>query len=150
MTRWEPDARGRLEQAAIELFSLRGFDDTTVTEIAKRAGYSERTFFRHYADKREVLFGGQSFMSDVYRNTINGAPSSLSPFEMVFKALTAVGEFLEGRREFAKIRQKIITANPELKERELLKGAYFAGVVAETLRGRGVSESTANLASDGC
>jgi AcrR family transcriptional regulator len=59
MTRWEPDARGRLEQAAIELFSLRGFDDTTVTEIAKRAGYSERTFFRHYADKREVLFGGQ-------------------------------------------------------------------------------------------
>jgi hypothetical protein len=58
MTRWEPNARGRLEQAALALYGERGFENTTVAEIAARAGLTERTFFRHFADKREVLFAG--------------------------------------------------------------------------------------------
>jgi len=56
MSRWNPNARGRLEQAAYELFLDRGYEQTTVADIARRAGLTERTFFRHYADKREVLF----------------------------------------------------------------------------------------------
>ena len=58
MGRWEPDARGRLVKAAMELYGERGFEQTTVAEIAERAGLTERTFFRHFADKREVLFAG--------------------------------------------------------------------------------------------
>jgi AcrR family transcriptional regulator len=62
MGRWEPDARGRLEQAALDLYQDRGFEQTTVTEIAERAGLTERTFFRYFADKREVVFGGQDML----------------------------------------------------------------------------------------
>jgi AcrR family transcriptional regulator len=66
MSRWEPDARGRLGQAAIELYVERGFDDTTVADIAERAGLTERTFFRHFADKREVLFAGQDEFQQLF------------------------------------------------------------------------------------
>jgi AcrR family transcriptional regulator len=148
MGRWEPDARSRLEQAALELFSMRGFDETTVAEIAQRAGRTERTFFRYYADKREVLFGGLSLFSEIYRDAINNAPDTLSPFEMVYKALLAISEFLEGRREIAQKRQKVIIANPELQERELLKQASITAVVTKILCARGIAESSAGLASD--
>ena len=76
MTRWEPDARGRLEQAALELYGERGFEQTTVAEIAKRAGLTERTFFRHFADKREVLFGGAGALQELLVSTVASAPDS--------------------------------------------------------------------------
>lgn len=77
MSRWEPDARGRLERAALELYAERGFELTTVAEIAERAGLTERTFFRHYADKREVLFGGQHVLQELFVGAVAtavGAP----------------------------------------------------------------------------
>src|SRR5579864_8686452 len=89
MSRWEPNARGRLEQAALELYVERGFDQTTVAEIAQRAGLTERTFFRHFADKREVLFWGAGSLQELLVSTLAGIPDSSTPIEAVAAALEA-------------------------------------------------------------
>src|ERR1700749_736839 len=98
MGRWEPDARGRLERAALELYTERGYDQTTVAEIAVRAGLTERTFFRYFADKREVLFWGSSRLEKFLVDRIQ-ASDLKSPIEAVIAAFEAVGEFFEGRRD---------------------------------------------------
>src|SRR5262249_20365529 len=91
MSRWEPDARGRLEQAALQLFIERGFEQTTVAEIAKRAGLTERTFFRHFADKREVLFGGAGSLQELLVRTVASTPDSAAPLDAIAAALAAAG-----------------------------------------------------------
>src|SRR6202140_481045 len=105
MARWEPNARGRLEQAAMELYGERGFHQTTVAEIAARAGLTERTFFRHFADKREVLFWGQGALHELFVSTVSSAPDSVAPIDAVAAALEAVGPLFEERRERARQRQ---------------------------------------------
>ena len=79
MGRWEPDSRGRLQEAALALFSEHGFDQTTAAEIAARAGLTERTFFRHFADKREVLFGGSEVLQERIVSDVAAAPASMGP-----------------------------------------------------------------------
>ena len=147
MGRWQPDARGRLEQAALELFAERGYEETTVAEIAARAGLTERTFFRHYADKREVLFGGAAMVTELLVGTAAGAARQASPIEAVAGALQAVGAVIEERRELARRRSRVIAANPELQERELNKLASWADALAASLRARGVDDSDARLAA---
>ncbi len=148
MSRWKPDARGRLEQAALELYRERGFDQATVTEIAERAGLTERTFFRYFADKREVLFWGQSHLLELYVNTIANAPASASPIEMVAAALEAAVPIFEERHELAQQRQAVIDAHRGLQERELLKRNALAAAMANALRQRGVSDTIARLAAE--
>src|SRR5579871_5859117 len=148
MSRWEPNARGRLERAALDLFRERGFDQTTAAEIAERAGLTERTFFRHFADKREVLFGGQGMMRELYASAIAGAPASATPIEMVTAALEATTPMFHERHERARQRQAVVDANPGLQERELLKRASLAAAMTEALHQRGVSEPTASLAAE--
>jgi AcrR family transcriptional regulator len=148
MSRWEPNARGRLEQAAMELFIERGFEQATVTEIARRAGLTQRTFFRHYADKREVLFGGSETLQEFLVSGVASAPDSASPIEAVAAALEAVGAFFHERREYARQRQAVIAANAELRERELIKLASLASAIAGALRRRGVSDPAASLAAE--
>src|SRR5271163_940416 len=101
MTRWEPNARGRLVQAAMELYSERGFEQTTVAEIAERAGLTERTFFRHFADKREVLFAGADALRELLVSTVAGAPESAAPIDAVATALEAAGAFIQEGGELA-------------------------------------------------
>ena len=148
MGRWEPNARGRLELAALELYSERGFEQTTVAEIAKRAGLTERTFFRHFADKREVLFSGAGSLEELLVSTVAGAPGSAAPMDAVAAALEAAGALLQERRGFARQRQSIIAANTELQERELIKLASLASAIADTLRRRGVTEPAASLTAE--
>jgi AcrR family transcriptional regulator len=150
MGRWEPNARGRLEQAAMELYREQGFNRTTVAEIAERAGLTERTFFRHYADKREVLFGGADEMKDSLVAAVAGAAESVDPLNAAAAGFLAVGAALEERRgrEFARQRQRLIAANAELRERELSKLASWAAAVADILRARDVEESAARLAAE--
>jgi AcrR family transcriptional regulator len=148
MTRWKPNGRGRLEQAALTLYGERGFENTTVAEIAARAGLTERTFFRHFADKREVLFAGGDVLQDLLVSNVAGAPDSVAPIDAVGAALEAAGALLQQRREFARQRQAVIAANSELQERELIKLASLASAIAETLRGRGVSEPAASLSAE--
>ena len=134
MSRWEPNARGRLEQAALELYGERGFEQTTVAEIAARAGLTERTFFRHFADKREVLFGGAGALQELLVSTVASAPDSAAPIDAVAAALEAAGAVLQERRDYARQRQAIIAANAELQERELIKLASLAAAIADALR----------------
>jgi AcrR family transcriptional regulator len=148
MSRWEPDARGRLEQAALELFVERGFEPTTVAEIARRAGLTERTFFRYFNDKREVLFGGGASLQEILVSTLAGVPGSMAPIDAVGVALGAAGALLQQRREFARRRQTVIAANAELQERELIKLASFALAMARALRLRGVTDPAASLAAE--
>jgi AcrR family transcriptional regulator len=148
MSRWEPNARGRLEQAAAELFAERGFDETTVADIAARAGLTERTFFRHFADKREVLFSGQEQFTGAVVTAVAAAPGTATPVEAVAAGLDAAGDVLQGRAGLAPQRQVIIDAHPELQERELIKMARLGTAIAATLRERGVAEPEATLAAD--
>jgi AcrR family transcriptional regulator len=148
MARWEPDGRGRLVQAALALFGERGFESTTVAEIANRAGLTERTFFRHFPDKREVLFAGGTELLDLLVSTVADAPESAAPIDAAAAGLAVVAAELQGRREFARERQAVIAANPELQERELIKLASWAEAIADTLRHRGVSDPAASLAAE--
>jgi AcrR family transcriptional regulator len=148
MTRWQPDSRGRLEKAAFELYGERGFDDTTVAEIADRAGLTERTFFRHFSDKREILFAGASDLQELFVNTVVAAPDASSPVEAVALALDAVGTLFESRRAFSRQRQTIILGSTELQERELIKLATLSTALAGALRQRGVEEPTASLTGE--
>jgi AcrR family transcriptional regulator len=148
MGRWEPNARGRLEQAALALYSERGYAQTTVAEIAERAGLSERTFFRYFVDKREVLFWGAGTLAELMVDAVAAAPGDAPPLDAVTAALDAAAGVLAERREFARRRQAIIAANAELQERELIKLAAIAAALAGTLRERGVGEPAASLAAE--
>jgi AcrR family transcriptional regulator len=148
MGRWEPNARGRLEQAALELYVERGYEQTTVAEIAERAGLTERTFFRHFADKREVLFAGAGTLQDLLVTAVAGAPDAVAPLEAVAAALEAAGALLQERREYSRRRQSVIDANPALQERELIKLAALASALADALRRRGVTGPAASLTAE--
>lgn len=148
MARWEPDARGRLERAAMELYGERGYDRTTVAEIAARAGLTERTFFRHFADKREVLFWGAEALQRRIVDGIAAAPPQAAPLDVVVAALETTAPGFEERRAFARQRQALIAAHAELQEREVMKLTLLAAAVAEALRARGVVEPAASLAAE--
>jgi AcrR family transcriptional regulator len=148
MARWEPNSPGRLEQAALELYGERGFEQTTVAEIAERAGLTERTFFRHYVDKREVLFAGGPQLQDALVSAVEAAPRGTPPIDAVAAGLDAIAHGLAQRRDFARRRHAIITASPELRERELIKLASLAAALAGALRDRGVPEPAASLTAE--
>jgi AcrR family transcriptional regulator len=148
MGRWEPNARGRLEQAAWELYVERGFDQTTVAEITERAGLTKRTFFRHFADKREVLFAGNDALQGLLVTAIVGAPNSLAPIDALTVGFDAAAAVLREQPEYPRQRQAIIAANTELRERELIKFATMTAAVADALRQRGVTGPVASLTAE--
>jgi AcrR family transcriptional regulator len=135
-------------KAALELYGERGFDQTTVAEIAARAGLTERTFFRHFADKREVLFAGAGALQDLLVDTVAKAPAGLSPIEAAAAGIEAAGAAIQEGEELPRQRQAIIAASAELQERELIKLASLASALAGALRERGVTEPAASLAAE--
>jgi AcrR family transcriptional regulator len=148
MSRWQPNARGRLEQAALELFVERGFEQTTVAEIAQRAGLTERTFFRYFADKREVLFAGAGALQELLVRAVAQAPDSAAPLAAITSALEAAAPLFAERGDYPRRRQAVIAANAELQERELIKLAALAAAMAGALRERGIPEPAASLAAE--
>jgi AcrR family transcriptional regulator len=147
MARWQPDARGRLEAAAMELFRERGFEQTTVTDIAARAGLDKRTFYRLFGDKREALFSGGKLLEEVLVKAV--AETDAGPFEAVIAAFRrAADEIFTDRLDLVRVRQSIIEGSPELQERELRKMGALAAAVGTALRAKGVDETTATLATE--
>ena len=140
-------ARRRLQQAAVELFCERGYDQTTTAEIAARAGVTERTFFRHFPDKREVLFDGQAILRAALTGAIAKAPATFQPLEVLYSVFRSVEQLLEDNRPFSLPRQQVIDSTPALQERELAKVAALAEASALALRQRGVNERLAALAA---
>jgi len=149
MTRWEPGTAKRLQEAALELFATRGFEQTTATEIAQSVGLTERTFFRHFSDKREVLFQGQQQLTEAFLAGVQSAPEDASPMAVVASALrAATALFPDERRSHSRRRQSVIDQNPALQERERHKLASIATLLADALRERGVDELAATLAAE--
>ena len=148
MGRWQPDSRGRLAKAALVLYDDQGFDKTTVAEIATQAGVTERTFFRHFPDKREALFGSNQSLEATLAAGIAAAPPGLAPIDAVAVGLEAVAAMLGERRDFARRRRRVIDANPELRERDLVKNAELSAALAASLRDYGLEEGTATLAAE--
>ena len=148
MGRWEPDARGRLRLAALELYGEHGFEQTTVADIADRAGVTERTFFRHFADKREVLFDGSGELERRAVDAIVAAPASADPVEAVVTGMVAGAAPLDEHRPYSLLRAAAIAGNASLVERELLKLATLTAASAAALRTRGVPEPDAALAAE--
>lgn len=148
MPRWKPDGYERLQAAAFDLFDEQGFDRTTVAEIAQRAGLTQRTFFNHFADKREVLFGMGSEFQERIVVEIAGCDASVPPLDAVVRALQAADDAMfEGGRTAVARRHDIVDANPELRERELGKQATLTTAVAGALQARGLDPDAAHLAA---
>ncbi len=150
MARWEPNARERLVRAAVELFAEQGYEATTVNEIAERAGgLTKTTFFRHFADKREVLFAGQEIHNRITAEAIAEAPESATPLETVGLALDGLASsFTEDRRDIGRRLRAVIANSAELQERSTSKRAALSEAMAQALRTRGVSELVADLAAE--
>ncbi|MEU6538405.1 helix-turn-helix domain-containing protein [Streptomyces sp. NPDC047000] len=149
MARWEPNTAIRLVDAALDLFVEQGYDATTVSQIADRAGLTRTTFFRHFPDKREVLFAGQEVHAGLLADALAGVPAGATPLDAVGSALDALTDtFTEDRREFGARLRPVIAAHRELQERAALKRIGLAAAVAEGLGKRGVPEPDASLAAD--
>lgn len=147
--RWEPGAQDRLRLAALDLFLEQGFERTTVEQIAAAAGLTERTFFRYFEDKREVLFDGRGALERAFVDGVAGADPGAAPMAVVAAALaSAAAFFAEDGRAWSRRRQRVITAHAGLRERELLKLAGLAALVAQALRDRGVPDPQAVLAAE--
>jgi len=148
MSRWQPNARDRLERAAVELFIEQGFAETTVPQITARAGLTTRTFFRHFADKREVLFARDEELPALVARLAADAPASLSPMMLIAYALeTVAATRLEGQRAYLRTRHAVIQADEGLRERELRKLSALSDAISQGFRDRGVGELTSILAA---
>ncbi|HEY3878280.1 MAG TPA: TetR family transcriptional regulator [Trebonia sp.] len=145
MPRWEPQARDRLREAALELFLAHGFDNVTVAQITERAGLTRRTFSRYFADKRDVLFAGSERLPGVLADAVGRADPALGPFEAMLSALTEVGDLLADQVEHAAERRAIVEASPELQERGRTKFAEATGALGAALEKRGTEEAAAAL-----
>ena len=148
MGRWEPDAVGRLRAAALDLFVERGYDATTVADIAERAGLTARTFFRHFADKREVLFHGAELLQRAMVDAVREAPPATPALGAIAAALHAAAAFFGDIRAYARRRREVIAASAELRERELIKQASLSAALADALVARGVAATDARLAAE--
>ncbi|GGB24755.1 TetR family transcriptional regulator [Flexivirga endophytica] len=149
MARWQPGARERLQATALQLFADHGFEQTTVAQIAHAAELTERTFFRHFADKREVLFAGQEDFLDLFTDPIDEAPAGTPAYELIRRSLDGAGGFFpDERRPFARVRASIIGTEPALQERELAKLAALKVRLGELFRERAIEEPAATLAAE--
>ena len=146
MSRWAPDARERLETAALDLFVEHGYEETTVAQIADRAGLNRATFFRHFADKREVLFGGEEVLSGLLAGGIRAADPEATLTECLQAAFAAAGVVMTPQQRTKAVqRVLVVAANTEVQERGLLKHARMARSIDAALRERGADELTARL-----
>jgi len=150
VARWEPNTRERLVYAALDLFSEQSYDATTVNEIADRAGVTKMTFFRHFPDKREVLFAaGQEIHSRILADAVAAAPDSATPLQAVAAAVEALSAtFRDERREFSARLLAVIAASSELRERAASKHLGLVAAASAALEKRGVPELTAGLAAE--
>ncbi|MGW7537094.1 TetR/AcrR family transcriptional regulator [Amycolatopsis sp. NPDC054798] len=147
MARWEGNTRNRLEQAALELFEEQGYDRTTVAQIAQRANLTERSFYRWFADKREVLFGGSQELEAEFAAAIGSVPPGTAALPTLLAAFATAPRVFRPR-EFLLRRAAVIAANPPLRERKLIKLVTISETLTSALLERGIEPETARLATD--
>jgi AcrR family transcriptional regulator len=147
MSRWAPEAAERLQAAAMELFAEKGFADTTVPQITQRAGLTTRTFFRYFADKREVLFVGENELPEVVARVFAQAPADLAPLDVVVHGLrTVVSPRIQEYHAYFRARREIVESDAGLREREAHKLASLARAGAVGFASRGLPPLQADIA----
>jgi len=147
MPRNGEEVRKRLQWAALELFRERGYEETKAAEIAAKAGVTERTFFRHFPDKREVLFDGGAAFIEAVTVALRNAPKTLGPWDTLFFAFDSVKQMFVENRPFTEPRQRLIASSPALQERATDKNRALIAAVASALCERGLTVPQANLAA---
>ena len=145
--RWEQGSEERLTAAALQLFREQGFENTSVVEIARRARVTNRTFFRYFADKREVLFAAAEDLRAAVVGEVLRAPGVEEPLRTVVGVLARHDWEGLAPRAALRERQAVIVANPELLERDLVKQHVMALEIAGALERRGVDEGVARVAA---
>jgi AcrR family transcriptional regulator len=151
VSRWRPGARERLQQAALELFAEQGFAATTVPEITARAGLTTRTFFRHFADKREVLYADDAEVPAMVATMMAEAPPAAEPQTLIVEGLRTVAETrFEPRKAALRARRELVRADAGLQERDLRKRAAMAEAIREGFRARGLDTARAALLAETC
>jgi len=148
MSRWRPDGAERLEMAALELFADHGFDSTTVAEIAARAGLTERTFYRHFGDKREVLFPTNGALGDLLVEGVHRARSDATALEAVRDGFVRASALFDERADLARRRHAVVAASAELREREASKLSALVEELGGALRDRGFGALEASMAAE--
>ncbi|WP_231446564.1 TetR family transcriptional regulator [Brevibacterium zhoupengii] len=148
MGRWEPGAEERLREAALLLYAERGFEQTTVADIAERAGVTARTYFRYFSDKREVLFADTADLQKNMMLALDAVPATASALEAIAAVLDVVAEAVGDDREVSKKRQAVIMGNGELRERELAKLSTLSAALSQRLQSRGSADVAADLAAE--
>lgn len=148
MVRKAENARERFESAAFRLFDEKGYAVTTVPEIAEKAGLTERTFYRYFTDKREVMFWRAGDHQASITNEIARAPTSLHPLTIVAHAFETVAPFIDGHRPIVKLRQRLISEHSDLHERELMKLHTLASAIDLALQQRNVQPSLSRIVAE--
>jgi AcrR family transcriptional regulator len=147
MPRDPEKVRRRLQEAALKLYETRGYEETTAADIAAEAGVTQRTFFRHFPDKREVLFGGEDEFIDALTRAVMSVPQELGPLEALFHAFPSIEPLFINNRAFTAPRRRIIAGHPALQERAQTKTRAVTSALAEAFRQRGVPDRAASLAA---
>jgi AcrR family transcriptional regulator len=151
VSRWRPGARERLQQAALELFAEQGFAATTVPEITARAGLTTRTFFRHFADKREVLYADDAEVPGLVARMMAEALPSADPLTLIVEGLRTVAETrFEPRKAALRARRDLVRSDGRLQERDLHKRAVMSEAIQDGFRARGVEPARAALLAETC
>jgi AcrR family transcriptional regulator len=149
MARWEPDTRGRLLRAAVELFAERGYEATTAAQIADRANVTRTTLFRHFADKREILFQGQDELVALAAEGVAAAPLTSTPFEVLHAGILPLCAIhTEDRREIRQGLASVIPASPELRERAVHKRSAVTDALHAALSDRLGDDRQAGVLAD--
>ena len=149
MSRWEPDARGRLLRAAIELFSERGYEATTAAQIATHANLTKTTLFRHFADKREILFQGQDILVVGATEGVLEAPEDSSPMELLRAGIASLcAAHSEDLRDVGRLLDPLLAKTPELQERATFKRSAISDALQQALHSRLADIRQAGLLAD--
>lgn len=143
--RWPEDSRSRLVDAAMSLFGEHGYSGTTVDDIAARAGVTARTFFRHFADKEEVLFADDDTLLPVLLASISATPGPIAADALMLHTLTTLADVMQPQRSELVARQRIIDTDVSLTGRELAKQARWQHGVSATLIERGFDPDDAEI-----
>ncbi|MBC1922397.1 TetR family transcriptional regulator [Listeria grayi] len=143
------NTRDRLEQAALELFEQKGYSLTTAEEIAKRANVTERTFFRYFSEKKEVLFSESATFLHSILAELDQQPKTVSDFEKVYQAFyRATKVFFKDLHAHSKYRAKVISSTQELREREQTKFHFIEAKITEKLIEEGSDPFQASIVAN--
>ncbi len=127
--------RRELAAAAMELFATKGYEATTVDEIAARAGVARRTFFRHFRSKEEAIFPDHDDTLVRAEAVLNAAPAHEHPLDTVCRGIKEVMKMYAARPEISVARYKLTREVPTLREAEIASVARYERLFTRYLLG---------------